>query len=296
MEDRTHFSKLHALPRKVPNNRSAEFLLEVSTSIQPRDTKICLALYNHRVLTTHHIKELFFENDRVCRRRLERLRELGLVKPFRPRKAQGSYPNHHVLGDLGVYVVAAELGTDVKALGLRKDRMTKIAFSPKLQHQLSVNSFFTKLAWECRHGSGIRLTSWRSELQLAKGWWEGYSIADGEAKLWSAYGKTSFLLELDMGTESPQRIDRKLFDYGHFLEFGAYEYHWLLFCFPDASREASFHRNARHDRTWVASTTLDRHMGDPLGINWLPLLGEERYALPYLPAIPSRERPVVNPD
>lgn len=289
--DKTHFPGLHSISPREASRRSPDFLLEVSTSIQQRDRKICLALYNHRVLTTHQIKELFFENDRVCRRRLANLKELGLVKPFRPRAARGSFPNHYILGDLGVYVVAAELGLDAKDLGLRKDRMTKIAFSPKLSHQLAANSFYSRLAWECRHTQGIRLLFWRGELQVARGWFKGFSVPDGEGRIRSESGDTCFLLEMDMGTEGLERIQRKLYDYSELLDgSGSYSQHWVLFCLPDPAREANVRRVAeRYRRIWVATSTLPRHLNDPLGLNWLPIGDEQRHALPYLPPIPKKK-------
>lgn len=306
IEDRTHFSSLHSShsssTRKVRPSQSAEFLLEVSTSIQPRDRLICLALYNNRVLTTHQVKEIFFENDRVCRRRLAKLKELGLVKPFRPRAAQGSYPNHHVLGDLGVYVVAAEIGVDVKDLGLRKDRMTKIAFSPKLRHTLAVNSFWSRLAWECRHVEGFELAYWRSELQVARKWFgEHWAIPDGEAAVRSGSGLTRLFLEMDMGTESPQRLQRKFFDYSELLGLSRdppYGQHWLLFCLPDQAREASVRKAAAGycHRIFMATTTFPRHLHDPFGLNWLPMGDEQRYALPYMPAIPQEKKPDYVPE
>lgn len=291
--DRTHFSGLNSFSSRKVSARSPDFLLEVSTSIQHRDRRICLALYNHRVLTTHQIKELFFENDRVCRRRLAKLKELGLIKTFRPKAARGSYPIHHILGDLGVYLVAAELGLEPKQLGLRKDRMTKIAFSPKLSHQLAVNSFFSRLAWDCRHAHGVRLVVWRGELQVARRWVKGFSVPDSEGIVRSSQRETQFLLELDMGTENLQRIRRKLWDYNELLwGIGPHAQHWLLFCLPDPQREVSV-RDVAEDyrRTWVATSTLPRHFDNPLGPNWLPIGSEARYELPYLPQIPKKESP-----
>lgn len=140
--DRTHPPLRSFSSHRRVSKTSPDYLIQVSTAILPRDIDICMYLYRHTVLTSHDLSDLFFDSDRRCRARLLKLKEYGLVASFRPPADVGSRPNHFVLGDLGAYVVAAQLGVEVKELGLRKDRLTAIRFSPKLGHLLAQNFFF----------------------------------------------------------------------------------------------------------------------------------------------------------
>lgn len=114
---------------KHPQTERAARLASFLTS---RDRKICLDLYEHKVLTTHQVVDLYFDSQRVAERRLLKLFQYGVVLRFRPVLERGSSPHHFVLGDLGAYVVAAELGVEVKELRLAKDRLAKLAYSPRL--------------------------------------------------------------------------------------------------------------------------------------------------------------------
>ncbi|MGZ8579150.1 MAG: replication-relaxation family protein [Actinomycetota bacterium] len=47
-----------------------------------RDHAILLSLLEHKILTTHQIKNLFFRSFRRCQHRLKELRDLGFVSSF----------------------------------------------------------------------------------------------------------------------------------------------------------------------------------------------------------------------
>jgi len=116
--------------------------LEAASFLQPRDKQICLDLYEHKVLTTHHLIGLHFSCHRIANRRLLTLCQSGVVQRFRPRLEKGLAPLHFLLGDLGVLVVAAEMGVDVKDLKLPKDRLLRIAYIPRLRHLVDLNALF----------------------------------------------------------------------------------------------------------------------------------------------------------
>lgn len=270
-------------------SKSPDFLLQIASSIQRRDRQICVHLFNHKVLTTHHIQDLFFENDRVCRRRLAKLTEFGLVVPFRPQASRGSYPNHFILGDLGLYLVAAEFGVEVKELGLKKDRLTRLAFSPKLNHLLTLNGFFCRLIRECQRTDDQRILAWFGEKQCAKRWGEVALYPDAEAVVGTRDKPAKFLFEMDMGTENLKRLEEKFARYWKVNDFHQDIAHSVLFCFLDPRREAVARKILDRPPLPVFTGTMDRHMGDPLGPNWLGFKTETlRWRICELPRFVSR--------
>lgn len=270
-------------------SKSPDFLLQIASSIQRRDRQICIHLFNHKVLTTHHIQDLFFENDRVCRRRLAKLTEFGLVVPFRPQASRGSYPNHFILGDLGLYLVAAEFGVEVKELGLKKDRLTRLAFSSQLDHVLAINSFMCSLTATFRHDQDDhRVVRWFGERQSARKWGEHLMFPDAEVVFHAHSEYRNLFLEMDMGTENLKRLEAKLPRYSFVYRHKDSIAHHLLFCFQSAAREAS----ARRVLGWplpIATAVYGRHMADPSGPNWLQIRSEDRVRLCELPLIQKGE-------
>lgn len=57
----------------------------------------------------------------------------------------------------------------------------------------------------------------------------------------------------------------------------------VLFCFPSEAREASARRVLGGTPMPVATATLERHLADPLGLNWLLIDGDRRVRLAQLP-------------
>lgn len=278
----THFSKRSFSSLRESFSKNPDYLLDIASSIQKRDIQICLHLFHHLVLTTHNIQDLFFDNDRVCRRRLQKLREHGLVRPFRPATEIGSNPNHHTLADLGAYIVAAELGLEIKDLKLRKDRLTSIQFSPKLRHLLATNTFFSRLIWACRQSEVHPVTEWMSERQVARWLKEYFIYPDGLGSIEGPSQVLRFFIEMDMGTETLDRLARKLDRYSY-LFAGPDSPDVLLFCFLSVGREASARKVLRYGGLTIATTVFERHIADPLGPNWLLIGSQTRLSLPDLP-------------
>lgn len=102
---------------KHPQRNSA---LLAGSIFHPRDRQICLDLYEHKVLTAHHLVDAHFQCERAARRRMLKLFQQGVVQRFRPNTETGSAPFHFLLGDLGAVVVAAKMGVEVKDLKLPK--------------------------------------------------------------------------------------------------------------------------------------------------------------------------------
>jgi hypothetical protein len=174
-----------------------------------RDRRIALDCYDHRVLTTEQLRRLHFKNTRIAQRRLTELYQLRLLDRFRPvwRQGEGSTPYHWLLDHAGAQVVAALLDLPLEQLGWRRDHTHALASSSKLNHQLAVNDFFSRLAEDARARGGA-LAEWWGERRTAAAF-AGRLAPDGYGRLQLANKSTPFLLELDRGSEPHQRLRQK---------------------------------------------------------------------------------------
>lgn len=265
--------------RRHPQSEKA---LQAASFLTSRDRRICMDLYEHKVLTTSQLTDLHFNSQRVTERRLLKLYQLGVVQRFRPASEKGSYPFYFLLGDLGAQVVAAELAVELKDLKLAKDRLVRIAYSPRLGHLVALNTFFTRLVHRCRQSQDLRVTHWWSEERVRRRWGQ-IVLPDALGQLEGAGHRVRFFLELDQGTEIPSKLAKKLFGYREAsLVPGSPEL--LLFCFPDNRREASARKALVPCGMTIATTTMGRHITDPLGDNWLALGSNKRTSLTEIPA------------
>lgn len=268
-------SWMHSHPRKL-------LLEKVASVLQSRDRKICCDLYEHKVLTTQNISDLYFDSSRLAQRRLLKLHDLAVVQRFRPLVEIGSAPFHFVLGELGILIVAAERGVEPKELKYSKHALSRLAYSQRLSHLIAVNTFFSRLAAACRENKAADLTDWWSE-NRTRSRWGRVVLPDAFGRIEGPSTSLSFFLEMDRGTEQPWRLEAKLDGYRDAsLLSDAPEA--LLFCFPDVRREASARRALRACPIGVATATLDRHISDPFEANWLPLWSTQRVKLLDLPA------------
>jgi hypothetical protein len=265
--------------RRQPQSEKA---LQAASFLTSRDRRICMDLYEHKVLTTSQLTDLHFNSQRVTERRLLKLYQLGVVQRFRPASEMGSYPFHFLLGDLGAQVVAAELAVELKDLKLAKDRLVRIAYSPRLGHLVALNTFFTRLIHRCRQSQELRVTHWWSEERVRRRWGQ-IVLPDALGQLEGAGHRVRFFLELDQGTESPSKLAKKLFGYQE-ASLVRESPQLLLFCFPDNRREASARKSLVPCGMTVATTTMGRHIADPLGDNWLALGSNQRAPLTEIPA------------
>jgi hypothetical protein len=241
-----------------------------------RDLEICLQLFEHKVLTTEQISELHFSAIRRARRRLLKLSQLGVLERFRPRRQTGSHPMHYILGDVGLAVVAAYRGVEVKELGVRQDRLRGLAYSPRLQHLVQVNGFFSRLGYECKRGRS-QLTEWWGEARCAANW-SGFVRPDGLGAIGAPERTLRFFLEVDRGTENSSRLERKLAGYRRVARFPDAP-DVLLFVFHSGRREVEARRALSDPGMPLATTTDDQTSEDPLGPIWLRLGGERRVTL-----------------
>ena len=256
---------------------SRELIERVSSRITERDKEICLAIYEHRFLTTHQIQRIFFASYTRARTRLLDLHQFRVLERFRPNRRTGSFPNYYVLDEVGIQIVAAIKGIDLKALGYDRNKALGQVFSPRLLHMTEVNDFFSRLLEASRRSARFTVTGWMGERACAARW-NRYIHPDGFAAIQDRGESISLWLELDGGTEIHSRLLQKLDRYSTVAGTeGAADV--LLFCFPTPAREAKAREVLVDCGLTVATGVLTTHMADPLGRNWLPVTTESRVKL-----------------
>lgn len=255
----------------------------VSSSVTERDQLICLDLHEHRVLTTDQLYELHFQSIQRARARLAQLFELGVIWRTRPHARIGSLPWHHILDEMGAMIVAEYLGVDQREVGYRADQRRTLIDNQRLRHTRAANGFFTRMIFVARSSeSSLRVAEWRGESWCARRWQLAIR-PDGYARLERPLGSIEVLLELDLGTENLGRLEDKMERY-RVLARAATAPDVVLFCLPSHAREASARRVLGGTPMPVATATLDRHVRDPLGSNWLLIGADRRFRLDDLPA------------
>ena len=110
-----------------------------------RDRDICQDLFDHRVLNSIHLRQLYFTHPRIASRRLKMLWERRLLDRFQPKADTGSAPYHYVLDELGAHIIASTRGLDIKKVRdrIRDDALlfTRWTFA----HRMETNDFFCTL-------------------------------------------------------------------------------------------------------------------------------------------------------
>jgi hypothetical protein len=209
-------------------------------SLDERDHAIFLSLLEHKVLTTHQIKNLYFRSFRRCQHRMKELRELDLVSSFSVGRGfgEGRPPACWYLTKPGLNEIADAKGVRTSDLPWVPDhsyRTNKI-----LAHRLGVNAFFCALAEASRSHEGHCLLTWRPEH------WVRTRAAevkpDGFGRYLHPGGACEFYLEYDRGTEAFGALARKLEGYlrlaaGWTKEQELLGFPNLLITVPEAVRE-----------------------------------------------------------
>jgi len=263
-------------PQRVPGEPGPLALLGKLT---PRDRAILRVLADHDVLTTAQIAELEFGSLRHAQTRLATLAALGAVGRFRRRLAYGSEPWRYRLAPAGAALVAAERGQRPPAPRLVERRALALAASPRLDHLLGVNGFFTALAAAARaSGGACTLAAWLSEQQCAARFGD-LARPDGYGAWACGQHVTGFFLEYDNGTETTTRVAGKLAGYAD-LATSENAPVLVLFWLPAPAREAAVRRPlARALSGAVMAATGTPALGGPAGPVWLPIGAGRRVPL-----------------
>ena len=92
-------------------------------SLDERDHALLLSLLEHKVLTTHQIKNLFFRSFRRCQHRMKELRDLGFISSFVPGRGfgEGRPPACFILTKTGLAEIADAKGVRASDLSWISD-------------------------------------------------------------------------------------------------------------------------------------------------------------------------------
>jgi hypothetical protein len=180
-------------------------------SLDERDHALLLNLLEHKVLTTHQIKSLFFRSFRRCQHRMKELKDLGFVSSFTVGRGfgEGRPPACWFLAKAGLAEIAEAKDIRVSDLPWVPDHSYRS--NQLLAHRLGVNAFFCALAEASRAHEGHCLHTWRPEHWVRTRAAE--AKPDGFGRYLHPGGACEFYLEYDRGTEAFGALSRKLEGY-----------------------------------------------------------------------------------
>jgi hypothetical protein len=264
-------------PEKRPRLDDA-LVHAASRSLTERDRAICAGLYDHRVLTTTQLHELYFATLGRASKRLRELYQLRAIDRFRPYRKSGSNPYHYVLDELGARIVAAERGLEPAELDWKRAKALQLVTSSQLRHLVEANGFFTRLILALRYHPEATLAEWWGQRRCARAWGE-LVRPDGYAHLAIGGRALELWLEWDRGTETLTRVADKLDRYAE-LQLALERAVVVSIVAPSGGREREILRAlSAAAPVRVLLTSADRHAGDPLAANWLDTGAEARLSL-----------------
>jgi hypothetical protein len=256
-----------------------------------RDRQLLDLLAQHRVLTTEQITRVAFTSPITAQHRLTRLTARGVLARFRRCLNHGSQSWRYTLGPLGMMMYAARAGRPIPRPSRITETILSLAESPRLDHLLGINEFFTRLYHEANEHEQYALAEWWSERKIAKTVGE-IVRPDGYGQWREGARSVSFFVEYDNGTETLERLVDKFEGYRNLVM--ADISHPILFIFVTVARHNNFHRLASgryHDLAGlsVASTALPELAAtSPAGPVWLPVGSSQRRRLIDLPRPAAR--------
>src|ERR671919_2638916 len=133
--------------------------------LDARERAVLVAIYEHKVLLTEHLKAMFFGSLRRAQDRLRNLAQRGLIDtwyPPRPR-GMGKASGNHTLTESGAQVVASLLGiarSELRYVVRNEEDREQDAW---LAHRLGVNEFFCALIEAGRAIDSHGLSHWGPE-------------------------------------------------------------------------------------------------------------------------------------
>ena len=258
-------------------------VLQVQSSLSPRDHLLLEWLRDHGVLTTAQIAHALFPSLDFAQRRLTRLTALTVVDRFRPMRPDGgSYPYHYVLDQLGAEVVAAQRDEPPPRPGYARRNRRRWTATRILSHRLGVNQFFTDLAGHARTHPDHELRRWWPETRCARNGafarpgdpielraFKAPIQPDGHG-VWARHGRPMpFFFEYDTGGEALTELLRKIAGYERLAINGGPTWP-VLFRLHAADRQTNLHRYLADTeiRVSVATAVLHDTPPGPAGRVW----------------------------
>jgi hypothetical protein len=181
--------------------------------LDARERAVLVAIYEHKVLLTEHLKAMFFGSVRRAQDRLRHLAQRGLVDTWYPPqpRGMGKASGHHTLTESGAQVVAS-------LLGIARSELRYVIREPEdreqdawLAHRIGVNEFFCALIEAGRTNDAHGLAKWVPERTVRTA--DGWIRPDGYGVFLHPGGTLDFYLEYDRGTETTRQLANKLAGY-----------------------------------------------------------------------------------
>src|SRR3990172_68063 len=214
--------------------------------ITSRDLDILVAIYRFRFLTRHLVEWAFFSGaagaldprPSLAARRLKALHQAGyvqrLILPVLP--GAGRAPLVYALSSRGADAVASQLGVDRADIDWLPQHNRATAFF--MEHTLAIARLWGSLVAALR-GSAITLTDWTGEAELRRRDVRVYDYdadrrlplrPDGYFELHHPDCVYALFVEIDMGTETNDRVARKIRAYESYRRRGfEADYGWQVF-------------------------------------------------------------------
>jgi hypothetical protein len=208
--------------------------------LDARERAVLLAIYEHKVLLSEHLKAMLFGSLRRAQDRLRHLALRGLIDTWYPPQPRGmrKASGHHTLTESGAQVVASLLGIARSELRyVVRDEQDREQDS-YLAHRIGVNEFFCALIGAGRAIAGHGLAKWVPERTVRTG--DGWIRPDGYGVFLHPGGALDYL-EYDRGTETTRQLANKLAGYigiaRDWTEQGAEHLPGVLIVVPNQRRE-----------------------------------------------------------
>jgi hypothetical protein len=181
--------------------------------LDARERAVLLAIYEHKVLVTEHLKAMFFGSLRRAQDRLRNLARRGLIETWYPPqpRGMGKASGHHTLTESGAKVVASFLGVARSELRYVVRAEEDREQDSYLAHRIGVNEFFCALIEAGRAIDDHGLAKWVPERTVRTR--DGWIRPDGYGVFLHPNVALDFYLEYDRGTETTRQLANKIAGY-----------------------------------------------------------------------------------
>ncbi|TQL75368.1 protein involved in plasmid replication-relaxation [Stackebrandtia endophytica] len=251
--------------RKPLNTSSPQEMTAVLQRLTPRDLTLIDTLGRHRVLTIHQIGLLLFNSEQAARARVKVLVDIGVITRFRQAIRPGSQAYRYTLGHLGAYIHAAATHQPTPTRAATTRRITELAASQQLNHQLGINDFYARLTHACRVHGGVEVVQWLTERE-ATALAGGTIRPDAAGALRTTTGnEIAFWYEHDRGTETLSHLIQKIRAYDRLPHH--HRQRTLLIEMTSPGREVNLHKALEHSQTACTVVTAATPT-DPLDAVW----------------------------
>jgi hypothetical protein len=232
---------------QLDDQLSTDAMTELLATLTTRDTALLTALHQYRYLDREQIQILFYgRTPRPSQRRLQRLRELGLVHMWRRLSRPGARtdePSVWLLSRRGARLLA-DLRRNPSTPYIRQ-AADAWANCWHIDHDLEANGFFVTMAAGGRAHCDEGLFHWVGETACRTLYRSRRSpiAPDGWGRYLLPGGELVFMLEWDRGTESPARLTQKFRGYRqHFADTHNPQLTNVLVVAPTVAREQVIRR------------------------------------------------------